>query len=62
MRLAKHGAAAASLQALAAELGRARTNLAALLPAAEGAAADELLAETLAAAGASSVIWQPRFI
>ena len=49
--LARHGAAAASLQALAGELERARANLAALLPAAEGAAADELLAKTAAAAG-----------
>ncbi|KAK9832750.1 hypothetical protein WJX81_008241 [Elliptochloris bilobata] len=49
--LAERGAAAASLAAAAAELGRARADLAALLPAAEGSDADELLAQTLAAAG-----------
>lgn len=49
--LAESGAAAASLTALAAELGRAQGDLAALLPAAEAAAADVFFRKTLAAAG-----------
>ncbi len=49
--LAERGAAAASLTAVAAELGRARDDLRAMLPAAEAAAAGVFFCDSLAAAG-----------
>ncbi len=49
--LAERGAAAASLTALAAELGRARDDLRAMLPTVEAAAAEVFFCDTLATAG-----------